>query len=369
MKPINFIQSWGKILRGKIPLLSIEITRECPLSCPGCYAYGDSHLAGRDQLKDLSDLRGEALVKGIVELVEQHDPIHVSLVGGEPLIRHRELSKVLPILSQRGTFSMVVTSAVIPIPAEWTALPRVTVAVSIDGLERHHDVRRKPATYDVILRNIAGRRVNVHCTVVRAHMEEPGYLDEFLAFWSSRAEVNRIWLSVYTPQRGEQSAETLTPADRQSLADQLPMLARRYPKLLLPGGMARAFLHPPSSPADCIFSRMSMNYTADLHTLVEPCIFGGDPDCSQCGCSISAGLHWVGGLPVAGPLRVRHLVHSSMAVGSLVSRLIPHHARFPRWSENPQPAAPLVQIDSRRPVPAFSPAAESGKAPRPGDLA
>src|SRR5579864_2081373 len=348
MRPINFIQSWGKILRGKIPLLSIEITRECPLSCPGCYAYGDSHLAGGAKLKDLSDLRGDALVQGIVGLVEQHDPIHVSLVGGEPLIRHRELSSVLPILSRRGANTMVVTSAVIPIPAEWTALPRVTVAVSIDGLAHHHDVRRKPATYERILQNIAGRKINVHCTLVRAHMQEPGYLDEFLAFWSSRAEVNWIWFSIYTPQRGEQTPEMLTPENRQSLADQLPVLARRYPKLMLPDGMARAFLHPPSSPADCIFSRMSVNYTADLHTQVEPCIFGGDPDCSQCGCSISAGLHWVGSLPVAGPLRVRHLVTSSMAVGSVVSRVIPHHVTFPRWS----PAPGLVQIDSgNQPLP------------------
>jgi len=344
MKPINFIQSWGKILRGKIPLLSIEITRECPLSCPGCYAYGDSHLAGEAQLKDLSDFRGDDLVNGILRLVEQHDPLHVTLVGGEPLIRHRELSQVLPILSQRGRWTMVVTSAVIPIPAAWTALPRVTVAVSVDGLARHHDIRRKPATYDLILRNIAGRRVNVHCTVVRTHMEQPGYLDEFLAFWSSRAEVNQIWLSIYTPQRGEQAAEILTPEDRLSLADQLPILASRYPKLLLPEGMAQVFLHPPSSPADCIFSRMSLNYTADLHTHVEPCIFGGDPDCSQCGCSISAGLHWVGGLPVAGPLRVRHLVWSSMAVGSLVNRVIPHHVQFPRWSPASEPVSTLIQI-------------------------
>ena len=345
MRPINFIQSWGKILRGKIPLLSIEITRECPLSCPGCYAYGDSHLTGGAKLKDLSDLRGDALVQGIVGLVEQHDPIHVSLVGGEPLIRHRELSQVLPILSRRkGTNTMVVTSAVIPIPAEWTALPRVTVAVSIDGLAHHHDVRRQPATYERILQNIAGRKINVHCTLVRAHMEEPGYLDEFLNFWSSRTEVNWIWFSIYTPQRGEQTPEMLTAENRESLAAQLPMLARRYPKLMLPDGMARAFLHPPSNPADCIFSRMSVNYTADLHTQVEPCIFGGDPDCSQCGCSISAGLHWVGSLPVAPPLRVRHLVSSSMAVGAFVNRVIPHHVKFARWS--PQPAPTLVQIDS-----------------------
>ena len=133
MKTTDFIQSWGSILRGRIPLLSIEITRECPLHCPGCYAYGESHLGDGAQLKDLSDYRGDELVSGIIRLVEQYDPLQVSLVGGEPLIRHRELSRVLPELSRRGTFTMVVTSAVIPIPEEWVRLPRITVAVSVDG--------------------------------------------------------------------------------------------------------------------------------------------------------------------------------------------------------------------------------------------
>ena len=40
----EILAGWGSILRGNAPLLSIEITRECPLSCPGCYAYGDDHL-------------------------------------------------------------------------------------------------------------------------------------------------------------------------------------------------------------------------------------------------------------------------------------------------------------------------------------
>jgi MoaA/NifB/PqqE/SkfB family radical SAM enzyme len=320
MKPIDLVKSWGKVLRGKTPLLSIEITRECPLRCPGCYAYGDSHLGGEAQLRDLSDFRGDKLVEGIVGLVDRHDPMHVSLVGGEPLIRHRELSRVLPILSARGTNTMVVTSAVIPIPKEWMALPRVTVAVSVDGLAHDHDVRRRPATYDRILRNIEGRRVNIHCTIVRQHLQQPGYLEQFLAIWSARPEVNRIWFSVYTPQRGESSAEMLLPEDRRRLTASLPAIIRCYPKLMLPEGMARAFADPPESPAQCLFSKMSVNYTADLKTRVEPCVFGGDPDCSQCGCSISVGLQWIGGLKIAGPLRVEHLVRASVAIGKGVHR-------------------------------------------------
>jgi MoaA/NifB/PqqE/SkfB family radical SAM enzyme len=326
--------------------LSIEITRECPLSCPGCYAYGESHLGGEGTLRDVSDFRGDQLVNGILGLIEKHDPIQVSLVGGEPLIRHRELSRVLPVLSERGTYAMVVTSAVIPIPEFWTDLPRVTVAVSVDGLAPEHDVRRRPATYDRILRNIEGRRVNIHCTIVRAHVEQPGYLEQFLAFWSARPEVNRIWFSVYTPQRGESTPEMLTPEQRVRLADGLPAMARRFPKLMLPDGMARAFAAPPNNPAECLFSKMSVNYTADLKTTVEPCVFGGDPDCSQCGCSISAGLHWIGAVRVAGPLKVEHLVRGSMAIGERVHRAFPHHTELPRWSRNAPPQAPLVQIAS-----------------------
>jgi sulfatase maturation enzyme AslB (radical SAM superfamily) len=345
MKPVHLLKSWGKVLRGKIPLLSIEITRECPLSCPGCYAYGDSHLGGQAQLRDLSDFRGDDLVKGILGLVERHDPIHVSLVGGEPLVRHRELSRVLPYLSERGTNTMIVTSAVIPIPKEWMELPRLTVAVSVDGLAPDHDVRRRPATYDRILRNIAGRRVNIHCTIVRQHLQQPGYLEQFLAFWSARPEVNRIWFSVYTPQRNESSAEMLLPEDRVRLARELPAISRRFPKLMLPGEMARAFAEPPQSPSECLFAKMSVNYTADLKTNVEPCVFGGDPDCSQCGCSISAGLHWIGGIRVAGPLKVRHLVRASVSTGALVNRVFPHKTQLRRWNQ-PAASPALVQIEA-----------------------
>jgi hypothetical protein len=38
------MQAWGRILSGRRPNLSVEITRECPLRCPGCYAFGDHHL-------------------------------------------------------------------------------------------------------------------------------------------------------------------------------------------------------------------------------------------------------------------------------------------------------------------------------------
>ena len=124
LTPGQVLAAWRRILTGKVPMLSIEITRECPLSCPGCYAYGDKHLGGEVTLRELTDFRGDALVDGVVQLVRKHQPLHVSLVGGEPLIRHRELSRILPALSELGVFTLVVTSAVISIPVEWMSIPR-----------------------------------------------------------------------------------------------------------------------------------------------------------------------------------------------------------------------------------------------------
>jgi len=328
-------------------MLSIEITRECPLSCPGCYAYGSDHLGGETTLRDLTDYRGDGLVNGILGLVEKHNPLHVSLVGGEPLMRVRELSKVLPLLSELGIFTLVVTSGVIPIPGEWMKISRLRVAVSVDGLPQDHDVRRKPATYTRILKNIDGREVNIHWVITRPMLHQQGYLQEYVSFWSQRPEVNRIWVSVYTPQIGEESVEKLAPEDRVTLSVELPRLAKLYPKLLMNEGVAQAIVRPPSSPADCVFSKMSANYSADLQTRVEPCVFGGNPDCSQCGCAISSGLHWIRGVKFAGPLKVDHFIQNSIRIGLLMNRLKQHSAPHDRWDSSPPPSEStdeLVQI-------------------------
>ena len=331
-------------------MLSIEITRECPLSCPGCYAFSKSHLGGEVTLRQLNDLRGDALVEGVGELVRRHKPLHVSLVGGEPLIRHRELSRILPALSRQRVFTLVATSAVIPIPAEWMKIPRLRVAVSVDGLPEHHDTRRKPATYERILKNIKNREVNIHWVITRPMLARPGYLEEYVAFWHGRPEVNHIWVSLYTPQIGEQCSEMLTPDDRMTLARELPSISKRYPKLIFGEGMARACLRPPKNPRDCIFSKMSTNFSADLSSSVEPCIFGGAPDCSQCGCAISSGLHAVRTIRVAGPLKVDHLIQASIRIGLFANGLRSHVTRPNRWVAGgaaEKEEDELLQIESR----------------------
>jgi len=89
MKKSEVVRAWGRILAGRVPSLSIEITKECPLRCPGCYAFDAAHLGGTTQLRELSDYRGDDLVTRVLALIDEMRPLHVSLVGGDPLVRYR----------------------------------------------------------------------------------------------------------------------------------------------------------------------------------------------------------------------------------------------------------------------------------------
>lgn len=317
----GIVRAWGRILAGYRPNLSIEITRECPLRCPGCYAYGDEHLGGGQTLRMLADRKGQALVDGILETVDRFNPLHVSLVGGEPLVRYRELDVVLPQLAARGLFVQVVTSAVRPIPAEWAKIRRLQICVSIDGLQPEHDARRVPATYDRILKHIEGHQITVHCTVTRQQTARDGYIEEFVRTWSGNPNVRSIWLSLYTPQVGEQSDERLTPADRERVVATLRTLRERYPKLQMPRPLLDAYLEPPPSPDDCIFARTTECVSADLETRITPCQFGGTPDCADCGCMASAGLAAVGRHRLGGVVPIDVLFNGSLRVGRVVEQL------------------------------------------------
>jgi hypothetical protein len=215
----------------------------------------------------------------------------------------------------------------------------------VDGLPEHHDERRKPATYERILENIRGRQVNIHWTITRPMMQRASYLQEYLAFWNSRPEVNRIWLSLYSPQVGEQTPEMLSREDRGRLVNELPQLRRLFPKLLINEGIAQALREPPANPQECLFARMSANYSADLRTRVEPCVLGGTPDCSQCGCVASSGMHYLQNMKIAGGVRLGSLVRASMACGKTVNRVFRESNIPSRWQGPAAPSPALVQID------------------------
>jgi sulfatase maturation enzyme AslB (radical SAM superfamily) len=342
MKKSEVLSAWSNILSGKKPTLSIEITRECPLRCPGCYAYEPEHLGSSGvSLRQLSDYKGDDLVRRILAIVDRDRPIHLSIVGGDPLVRYRELEVLLPQLEQRGIHVQLVTSAFRALPAAWNSLSKLSLVVSIDGLQPEHDERRKPATYERILKSINDSFVTVHCTVTGQIAGRPGYLEEFLRFWSERPQVKRIWISLFTPQQGAEGPEILTPTVRAQVLDELSRLYPLFPKFQMNREMIEEFRHPPQSPDECIFARTTQSLSADLQTHIGPCQFGGTPDCTQCGCIASMALAAVGHHRLLPGLTAGNLMNASERVGSTVGRV---RSLVRRKQVPSPPVPPLTQI-------------------------
>lgn len=334
MQTSQIFQAWGKILKGERPSLSLEITRECPLRCPGCYAYDDAHLGGGQTLRELNDRRGQALIDGVLEVVDRLKPLHLSIVGGDPLVRFRELEVLIPKLLQRNIHVQIVTSAFRTMGPNWASQPRLHVVVSVDGLQPEHDVRRTPATYDRILKNIAGQRVTIHCTVTGQMMKRPGYLAEFLEFWTPRPEVKKVWFSLFTPQVGDQLPEILTAEERRRAITEMTRLRKQYPKLDMPEVVIRQFATPPQSPSDCVFALTTQTISADLRTKITPCQFGGKPDCASCGCIASMGLAAIADHKLGGILSVGSIFKASIQFGQNRASV--------RASHQPKEALPIL---------------------------
>jgi MoaA/NifB/PqqE/SkfB family radical SAM enzyme len=311
----EILQAWGKILRGQHPSLSIEITRECPLRCPGCYAFDDAHLGGGRTLRDLNDRKGQALIDGVLEVVDRLKPLHLSIVGGDPLVRYRELEALVPQLLARDIHVQIVTSAFRAMHPSWADLSHLHIVVSIDGLQPEHDLRRAPATYERILKNIAGQRVTVHCTITSQMMKRPGYLREFLEFWTPRPEIKKVWFSMFTPQVGDQLLEILSPEERAQAIAEMKQLRKQFPKLDMPEVVIQQFASPPHSPADCVFALTTQTLSADLQTKITPCQFGGNPDCASCGCIASMGLASIAAHKLGGFFPVGAIFKASIKIG------------------------------------------------------
>lgn len=340
MKTSEVLKAWAGILNGHKPSLSIEITKECPLRCPGCYAFDAAHLGGTTGLRQLSDFKGAELIEKILVIVDREQPLHVSLVGGDPMVRYRELDMLLPALESRNVHTQIVTSAFRVIPPEWQRFKHLNVVVSIDGLQREHDERRKPATYERILKNIRDASITIHSTITGNIASRPGYLEEFLSFWSERPQIKRIWFSLFTPQVGATGPEILTWDQRVAVTHELLRLRSLYSVLDMPERVIREILSPPQSPADCIFARTTHTVSADLETKITPCQFGGEPDCSQCGCMASMGLAAVGHHRVAGPITAGHLFYASDEIGRSLRKM---KRSFKRTPTEPRSAFNILQ--------------------------
>ena len=101
----------------------------------------------------------------------------------------------------------------------------------------------------------------------------------------------------------------------------LRRLRTGFPKVQMLEGMLNVYARPPQAPSECIFAQTTECFSADLERRITPCQFGGNPDCSNCGCIASAGLEALGRHRLSGGVPVGRIFYASMRIGRNVARL------------------------------------------------
>ena len=290
----GIIHGLGPHPRGYKPSLSIEITRECPLRCPGCYAYGDDHLGGDVTLRAGPRLQGPgARSTASSRSSIEHKPLHVSIVGGEPLVRYRELNddpaaarRARHLHAARHERRAADSDRVGAASAGCRSSSRSTACSpsTTSGARRRPTIASSstsPGTRSRCTARSRGSRCSATATSRSSSQ-----------FWSANAGRRGRSGSACTRRRSARCRPSgCTPDDRERVVADLMALRPRYPKLQMPEGLIErlreAAASRPTSASSRRRRRASRPTSSDA---ITPCQFGGKPDCSNCGCIASAGL-------------------------------------------------------------------------------
>ena len=316
------IQAWGRILAGYRPNLSIEITRECPLRCPGCYAYGDEHLGGGVTLRGLADYKGDELVERFMALVDRASPAArvdrrrraagpVSRAEHDPAAARRA-RHLYAAGDERGPAdSAGVDRAASPADRRLDRRPaaRARRAAHAGDLRPHPEAHRRTPDHRALHGDAAAGAARGLPRGVPADLagesEHAADLDQPLHAAEGRA-VGRA-ADGGRPRRA--SSPTCGGCGRSSRSCSCPTRCS-------PSTRSRR-----SRPTECIFAQTTECFSADLERRITPCQFGGDPDCTNCGCMASAGLEAIGRHRLGGGIPVGRIFYASTRIGRTVARL------------------------------------------------
>ena|ERR1700728_1018217 len=122
----------------------------------------------------------------------------------------------------------------------------------------------------------------------------------------------------------------LLPEERERAIAEMMALRKQFLKLDMPEEMIRQFATPPPNPKECVFALTTQTLSADLKTKIVPCQFGGNPDCSSCGCIASMGLAAVAAHKLGGIIPVGMIFKASIKIGRVRAK---HSARLPTIEE------------------------------------
>jgi len=171
---------WKYLFKEKLPnfknpqhkILTLAIGNTCNLTCRICDSYASSAwIKPQEKLKKINNntvifehkkfYKEKEFLKVIKEV--SSTIIRIDITGGEPFLtgkhEHLEFLSFLVETNQANRIELNYTTngTVIPndnIINQWRSFKKVTIRLSIDGIEKHFEYNRYPANWKTLLENI-----------------------------------------------------------------------------------------------------------------------------------------------------------------------------------------------------------------------
>jgi radical SAM protein with 4Fe4S-binding SPASM domain len=208
-------QDWDKNSNGCITA-SVAFGNTCNLKCITCSSYSSSKWHKESMaIAGVAHSTVKFYQKDFVDQLVTHAPklIHLDIPGGEPLLsgvpdQHRLLQHYIDSgQAQNMTLHYTTNATVFPDPQWWQLwqhFAKVEIQLSIDGLDKHYQYIRFPASWSTLLTVIDQYLAMPKCNVNLAVSHTVSaynifYLDEFVS-WCSKTGLPEPWLGrVHNP--------------------------------------------------------------------------------------------------------------------------------------------------------------------------
>ena len=267
---------------GRYPVVVVNVTNRCNLTCQHCFIFRDGN-PNEAPLLVRDELSNAAILETLIGLRDRHGIASVLWMGGEPLLR-RELVADGVRLFPRNT---IVTNGTIPL-VDFGA--SALYVVSLDGPEDLNDAIRGAGIYRKVMRNLSRipaeltSRVQVQCVVTKRNQHRLGELVDALR--TTRA--GWMTFSFYVPRANDTGPDVWeTNEERAGAVREVMRLKALHPGFVRNSTHMLELMLPPQckqvTDACPAHDNVLPLYLDGDHFATPFCCYGNDVDCDRCG--------------------------------------------------------------------------------------
>jgi MoaA/NifB/PqqE/SkfB family radical SAM enzyme len=267
---------------GKYPVVVVNITNRCNLSCQHCFIFRDGN-PNESPASVHDELSSAAIIETLIGLRDRHRTVSVLWMGGEPLLR-RDIIREGIRLFRHNT---IVTNGTIPLVDFG---PTALYVVCLDGPQDLNDAIRGRGVFEKVLRTLSRipadfrTPVQVQCVVTKRNQHR---LEELVAA-VRQTQASWMTFSFYVPRANDESPDVWeTNEARAHAVREVMRLKARYPGFVRNSTRMLELMFPPqckqvtdACPAQ---EHVLPLYLEGDHFTTPFCCYGNDVDCDRCG--------------------------------------------------------------------------------------